>query len=69
MQLAVASWKGRNQKEECKMYEGKQGAKRLIEALTSAMCIKPTLYELAEVLYYDVDQLREDIKALENEMV
>ena len=51
------------------MYEGKQGAKRMIEALSSAMCVKPTLYELAEVLYYDVDQLREDIKALENEMV
>lgn len=69
MQLAVASWRGQKQKEEYKMYEGKQGAKRLIEALASAMCIKPTLYELAEVLYYDVDQLREDIKALENEMV
>lgn len=51
------------------MYEGKQGAKRLIEVLSSAICIKSTLYELAEVLYYDVDQLREDIKALENEMV
>lgn len=50
------------------MYEGKQGAKRLIEALSSAMCIKTTLCELAEVLYYDVDQLREDIKALEDEM-
>ena len=29
------------------MYEGKQGAKRLIEVLSSAMCIKTTLYELA----------------------
>lgn len=50
------------------MYEGKQGAKRIIEALSSAMYIKTTLCDLAEVIYYDVDQIREDIKAVEDEM-
>lgn len=50
------------------MYEGKRGAKRLMEALLTASYVENELYDLAEVLYYDVDQLREDIKALEDEM-
>ena len=50
------------------MYEGKRGAKRLLEALLTASYVESELYDLAEVLYYDVDQLREDIKALEEDM-
>ena len=50
------------------MYEGKRGAKRLMEALLTASYVESELYDLAEVLCYDVDQLREDIKALEDEM-
>lgn len=50
------------------MYEGKRGAKRLMEALLAASCIENELHDLADVLYYNMDQLREDIKALEDEM-
>ena len=50
-----------------KVYEGKRGAKRLLDALLTASYMENELYDLAEVLYYDVDQLREDIKALVDE--
>ena len=50
------------------MYEGKAGAERLAGALESAAADQERLELLANILFYDADQLKQDIKAIETEI-
>lgn len=46
------------------MYEGKAGAERLADALERAAADTERLDNLASVLFYDADQLKQDINAI-----
>nr|CDL65588.1 unnamed protein product [uncultured bacterium] len=50
------------------MYEGKAGAERLAGALERAAADQERLELLANILFYDADQLKQDIKAIEAEI-
>ena len=46
------------------MYEVKAGAERLADALERAVADTDRLDNLASVLFYDADQLKQDISAI-----
>ena len=46
------------------MYERKNGTKRLVSALYALMSDEQKLAQMADILYYVPDQLKEDIQAL-----
>lgn len=46
------------------MYEGKAGAERLADALERVAADTERLDNLASVLFYDADQLKQDISAI-----
>lgn len=50
------------------MYDGDIGVRRLADALESVVDDAERVEALAESLYYDVDQIKEDIMALLDEI-